>query len=503
MIKKIQNTAAVKACMMFICGVLYTGAFAPFSVWPLSIFALGYLFYCWQNLSAKQSAWLGFLFGLGTFGTGISWMYVSISTFGGMPALLAGFCIFVLVVLLSLYLAVTGYIQTLLAVNSVMRLLIVIPVLWILFEWLRGWLFTGLPWLLLGYSYIDTPLAGYASIGGVYFVGFIAASIIALLVYCIQKRRFIALIPIFVLVAAGFGLKSLSFTQAKDKPVHVAIVQNNVSLGLKWDAARAQAIVSDYLTVSQQIQDADLIVWPEAAVPFYADQLPASFWQQLQSNSADFLFGVLYRENSAQNAPYYNSVAAVSKDDPISFYKKQQLVPFGEYFPLQFILKPFIEMLHIPMSDFNAWKQVQQPVSVAGGKFAVSICYEDAFPQVWRNQVKTAGALFNVSEDIWFGDSLAPHQRLQMARFRSLETQKPMVRSANNGLSAIIDKKGNVVELAPQFERNVVRGSFRFYQGMTPYVAFGNKLVIGLLSFILLFSVLLGLLIKRPNKTSQ
>lgn len=492
----------LNALFMLIAGVLYPLSFSPFEFWPLSIVSLGFLFYCWSWQSKKQSALSGFIFGLGMFGVGISWMYVSISTFGGMPPIIAGLCIFILVALLSIFIALTGFLQACLALSVTSRLLMGMPILWISMEWLRGWIFTGLPWLLAGYAYIDTPLAGYASFGGVYLVGYLAVVCIALLLCVGLLRRFVLLLPVIAIYAIGAGLLTVNFTYSTGEATKVAIIQNNVSLGMKWDARRAQAIVQDYLQTSQHISDVDLIVWPEAAVPFYADQLERTFWQQLQTHEADFMFGVLYRAKVGQDQPYYNAVAAVKDNDTIAFYKKQHLVPFGEYFPLQWLLKPLIDMLHIPVSDFSSWQRAQAPLEVADGRFAVSICYEDAFPQVWSEQVKSAGALFNVSEDIWFGDSLAPHQRLQMARFRALETQKPMIRSANNGLSSLIGANGRVEKVAPQFTRDIVRGDVMLHAGITPYVEYGNFPIITAMLFGLIAMFFKGLLFaKRPLKT--
>ena len=241
---------------------------------------------------------------------------------------------------------------------------------------------------------------------------------------------------------------------------------------------------------SNENQDADLIVWPEAAIPDYLDNLSNDFWRDIENHPADFIFGVLHRDKIGEDENYYNSVAAVT--DQIMIYRKQHLVPFGEYFPLQWLLGPLVEMLNIPMSDFTAWKTPQQPLIAAGNQFAVSVCFEDAFPNETRGQIATAGILLNVSEDIWFGDSFAPHQRLQMARFRSRETERPMIRSSNNGLSSLINWKGGVDTYAPQFVQYVVKGTVQPRTGITPYTAFGDSFSVSFVGLLLLGGLLFG-----------
>ena len=203
------------------------------------------------------------------------------------------------------------------------------------------------------------------------------------------------------------------------------------------------------------------------------------------------MFGILYRDKTGGLRRDYNSVVAVTADQ-IMIYKKQHLVPFGEYLPLRSVLGGLAEMVSIPMSDFSAWKQPQLPLVAAGNKFAVTICFEDIFPNESKDQVAIAGALVNVSEDIWFGDSLAPHQRLQMARFRSRESERPMLRSSNNGLSALINWKGGIDGYAPQFVQQVLKGSIQPRIGTTPYTVFGEKPV-----FILMALLLFGAIFAR------
>ena len=487
-----------KILLALAAGGLSAMSFAPFYWWPLGMVSFAMLFCLWLMSNTRVAVMCGFAYGLGLFGVGVSWMYISIHTFGGMPPAMAGFTIFLGVCFISIYPAVCGWVQGLFSNwNATVRLTIIMPGIWILFEWLRGWLFTGFPWLSVGYAYLDTPLSNYAPIGGVYLVGLIVLVSVGLLIAIIRNltgwNGMIALLMIGIWLG-GWQLNETAWTRAEGEPISVAIIQNDVPLIEKWDEEKNNQIIAEYMAKSQAHKNADLIVWPEAAIPDYIENIANTFWHEIERHPADFVFGVLHKDNPNGTTEYYNSVAAVS--DKIMIYRKQHLVPFGEYFPLQNIFGALIEMLNIPMSDFTAWTHPQLPLEAAGNKFAVSICFEDAFPNEWKNQIESAGALLNVSEDIWFGDSFAPHQRLQMARFRSRESERPMIRSSNNGLSSLINWKGGIDKLAPQFTQHVVTGSIQPRMGTTPYNIFGEKPILTLVGLLLLLGILFG----RSNK---
>ena len=280
------------------------------------------------------------------------------------------------------------------------------------------------------------------------------------------------------------------WTEARGGEISVAIIQNNVPLMRKWDSTESSGIIADYLAQSARFGDADLVVWPEAAVPDYLDRLPADFYRQLREHPADFIFGALTREIVEDQWRHFNSIATVS--DQAGLYHKQHLVPFGEFLPVKWLFRPLVAMLDIPMSDFTPWRQPQGPLYAAGNFFAASICYEDAFPEEWRNQVPTSGILLNLSEDMWFGDSLAPHQRLQMARFRSLESGRPMIRASNNGLSSVINWRGGIDAIAPQFVKTVVRAQVRPRTGVTPHTAYGDHPALVLAAILLALGLLFG-----------
>ena len=468
-------------------GGMYALSFAPYYWWPLSLLSLFILFAVWLKSSRLMAVASGFVFGTAAFGVGVSWMYISLHTYGGMSGMSAGLAIALAIVLLALYPALCGAVQALFRkYPASARLCLVMPASWVLVEWLRSWLFTGFPWLSAGYAYLDTPLSNYVPIGGVYLVGLIAllsAGTLVSLFHRVSPWNGVMALLLCGVWFGGWMLNTTAWTRAHGGPVKVAIVQNNFSLMEKWDADERAGIIGKYLRISQPFTDTDLIVWPEAAVPDYVDNLSERFWRSIDEHPADFIFGALQREVSGDGTRHYNSVIAAS--DQIMVYRKQHLVPFGEYFPLKWLLGPLFSRLEIPMSDFDAWKSPQVPLIAADIDFAVSICFEDAFPAEIRNQVALAGALVNVSEDIWFGDSFAPHQRLQMARFRARESERPMIRASNNGLSSLIDWRGRIHRYAGQFVSDVVTGEVQPRTGVTPYIAFGDTPVLTLAGVLL------------------
>jgi apolipoprotein N-acyltransferase len=296
------------------------------------------------------------------------------------------------------------------------------------------------------------------------------------------KQRLLAVAALSALFGIGLLAGRADFAVPYGDPVKIAVVQNNVSLADKWDAAKAEQIVSGYLEASANETSADLIVWPEAALPVYLDQLPTLFLRQLLEHPADYLFGVVERQ-AGETKAYFNSAVGIADD--VVIYRKQQLVIFGEYLPLPFLFRWLLDYFDIPMSDFSSWPSQQSPLQLADQKVGVTICYEDAFQRRVGSALPGATILANISEDAWFGDSFAPWQRLQIARTRALEVSRPFIRANNNGLSALIDHRGRVVALAPMFRPDVLRGELQPMQGATPFVRFGNIPLITSLGLLL------------------
>jgi apolipoprotein N-acyltransferase len=288
---------------------------------------------------------------------------------------------------------------------------------------------------------------------------------------------------------AGVKLAELEWVEALGRPLRVALVQGNIPLLVKWSSTERSRVLEVYKNLSSDVEG-ELIVWPEAAIPYYADELTPDFWEWLQAHSADFVIGLLERRPEDGRTAFYNSVLTVSEQT--SFYRKVHLVPFGEYLPFAPLLGWLLDYLHIPMSDFSSWTEPQKLPRAAGVPLGITICYEDAFPSEIRKALPEAALLVNVSEDAWFGDSLAPHQRLQIARMRALESGRPMLRAANTGPSAVIDHRGRVIHQSAQFVATKLDGVVQPMQGATPYARFGDGPIVGWALGLSLVGLMLG-----------
>ena len=431
-------------------------------------------------LASGRSAFLvGFWFGLGFFLVGVSWVYISMNRFGGLAAPLAAFATLGFCAFLALFPALTGWAQ------ARLRAPLAIPALWVLTEWLRGWLLTGFPWLSLGYSALDTPLAGYAPLGGVYLVS-LAAIGAALLLWLIAagERRWLT-VPLFAALGlAGAALQALPWSKPAATPVTVSLLQGNIEQSLKFDPARYDRILETYLRLAESSR-ARLIVLPETAVPRFLDQVHPRFLARLQAlgerNKGDVLLGVPTR--TAPGA-YYNSVVSLGSSRQAA-YHKIHLVPFGEFVPPGF--RWFVDAMTIPLADFSRGSPLQRPLAVAGERVAINICYEDAYGEEIIRQLPEATLLVNVSNVAWFGDSLAPGQHLQIARMRAIETGRMHLTATNTGITAAINADGSVLARLPQFAEATLEVEARGHTGATPYVALADGPALALSALLLFF----------------
>ena len=464
-------------------GVLYPFGFAPFSWWPLSLLSVALVFHLWSRADRTTALWSAGVYGLCVYAVGVSWVYVSMVNFGNMLPIMAVIAVALFAFILSLYFVVPVFIYTLVAprAREHLRVTILLPILWVVFEWLRGTLFTGFAWLYLGYAGVDTWLSAWATISGVSAVSFVFACIAGQLVYAYQggkAARLRSMVIVGVLVSISWGLQSIRWVEQSGEALDVALVQADISLAEKWRPENREKLMRTYLAASRAIKQADLIVWPEASIPMILDEVPESYLSELRDLNASLVFGVVERDVSASAVNLYNSLVVLDAQNnssaPPQTYQKRHLVPFGEFFPLKPLLGWIFSTLNIPMSDFTSGGRLQGNVSVNGIKMLPTICYEDAYPEDWRRQVAESHLILNISEDAWFGDSLAPHQRLQMARMRAIEFQRPVIRASNSGLSTVIDERGEIAAISPQFEPAIFRSQVVPMQGETPYTTFGQ-----------------------------
>lgn len=450
--------------------------YAPFYFYPASILALAGLFYLWQKADTlKQSFLLGYSFGLGLFGAGVSWIYVSLHVFGGMPMLLAAFATTTFCAFLALFPAAAGWVSAHYKTHKHN----VMPFVWVLMEWVLNWIFTGFPWMTLGNSQIPySPTAGFAPLLGVFGVSLITAIAAALIAAWAsgQPRRpiVIALLTIWI---GGSLLKQIEWSTPSGKPIRISLLQGNIAQDMKWQPEEVQHTLSTYLDLARQ-HPAQLVVLPETALPVLLDQMPREYRDTLAlAGGGDILAGLVERENDH----YYNSMASFGREH-IQTYRKDHLVPFGEFIPLKSALGwIYNDLLHIPLTDLSSGGQQQRPLDLAGQKVAVNICYEDVFGEEIIRQLPEATLLVNASNDAWYGSSLAAHQHLQMSQVRALETGRMMLRATNTGATAIISPQGEVLAEAPHFTTTALTGQAQGYTGSTPFVRWGNWPVISLI----------------------
>ena len=480
--------------MIALCaGLLAVLGFAPFTLFPVAIVTLSILFWQWQHANGKRAAaGLGFIFGLGFFGGGICWIYIALHDYGEMPMLLALATTVLFIAFWALIPALAGYAQARLRAPAWARLVLVMPALWVLLEWVRGLLFTGLPWLVLGYSQASaSPLTGYAPIFGVYGVSLVVAVSAGLLVLLWQVRwqnqGKAALAALVLLWGGGAVLRTVEWTQPEGEPFKVTLLQGNIPQNLKFQEDQLVNTLETYRRLVLQ-SDARLIVLPETALPLLRDELPANYAAilstHLRHTGGDLLTGAFERERGL----YYNSVFTLGTADSQS-YRKNHLLPFGEFIPLRPVLGWFVnEILNIPMSDLARGGERQQVLRVAGQRVAVQICYEDVFGEEVIRYLPEATLLVNVSNDSWYGKSHAAMQHNQIAQMRALESGRMMLRATNSGATSIIGRDGIIQQMLPQHEEGALTGLVQGYTGSTPFVRWGNAAVLIILATMLALS---------------
>lgn len=485
-------------------------AFAPFSWWPVAVLAPAALFALIRGLPPRRAAMAGAAFGAGLFGFGTYWLYTCLHVFGLVPVWLTVVLQGVLIALMSAYSAVCCYVANRFwPLSGMTRHWLVLPGLWVLLEWLRGWALSGFPWLSLGYAFIDSPLAGWAPVLGVYGVTWAAAyAAVGLSVVMApgvtgsvsgrpDADRLAALaIIVGVFLAPALGSVH-AWTHAAGGRIPVAAVQGAVPQDQKWQLENRDATMARYANLTDQAWGARLILWPEAALPVLANEIP-DYLDNLRAagraHHADFAIGLV--DFQPMTRQYFNGLLVLSETGG-GWYYKRHLVPFGEYFPVPRFVRSWLRLMSLPYDDFTPGAERQPVLSAAGQTLGVTICYEDAFGSAQLEILRDATLLINVTNNAWFGDSTAPHQHLQIARMRALEAGRFLIFASNDGITAAIGAQGEVVARLPQFKEAVLRADVQPLTGFTPYARFGNApVVLGALG-------LLGLAVWRriPKRT--
>jgi len=467
--------------LAMLSGSLLVAAFAPLAWWPVVFICTGLLLYLWQDASPKRAFWLGYAFGLGLFGFGASWVYNSIHVFGHAPVWVSAALTILFVGVLALFPGLTGWFQSRFFQAGFVRMVLVTPSLWVLFEWLRGWIFTGFPWLYLGNTQLETPLKNLVPITGILGASWLVMLVAGLLVFGLttdKKSRWYPLSAILIIVGISWLLGKIHWTEKTDAVIKVTLVQGNIAQEDKWKAEWQIPTLKRYNDMTIAHWDSDLIVWPEVAIPGYYKNYKDAFLDPLaaeaRKHNTDILLGTLYYENKKA----YNSIIKIG--DGFGVYKKRHLVAFGEYIPFRQFLGWLDGLIVLPASDMDKSDDAVV-LEAAGEKFSSSICFEDAFGQEMADMLPDATLLVNISNDAWFGDSLAPHQHLEISRMRALELGRDLLRANNTGITAFIDYRGKVKRAAPQFKVTSLTDTVQPRTGSTPFVIWKNWAIVSLL----------------------
>jgi apolipoprotein N-acyltransferase len=479
----LQMQARWRLAAAFATGASLNVAFAPFGWWPAAVLAPAALFALIRGLPPRRAGWTGAAFGAGLFAFGTYWLYTCLHVFGLVPIWLTVVLQAALIALMSTYSAALCYFANRFWLKpGATRAWLVLPVLWVLLEWLRGWALSGFPWLSLGYAMIDSPLKGWAPLFGVYGVTWAAATIAVALNVSLMPvpivRRLIALGAIVALLLIPALLARHDWTRAAGSPVSIAAVQGAVSQDQKWQSNNLDETMKRYSRLTAEAWGARLIVWPEAALPVLATDIPdylRGLQEQARAHDADFAIGLVNYEPATKR--YYNGLLVLNGSGG-GWYYKRHLVPFGEYFPVPGFVRSWLRLMSLPYDDITPGSEHQPSLSAAGQKLGLRICYEDAFGSRQLQVLRDATLLINVTNNAWYGDSTAPHQHLQIARMRALEAGRYLVRAANDGITAAIGPHGEIVARLPQFQEAVLRADVRPMTGLTPYARFGNYPVV-------------------------
>jgi apolipoprotein N-acyltransferase len=467
-------------------------AFAPFELYFLAPPAFAVLFYVLRDARPHEAFFAGLCFGLGNFGAGTYWTYIAIHDMGGAPVVLAVITSFALMLVLALFVAAACFAAARWFTTAGARAwLVTLPAVCVIAEWLRGWAFTGFGWLAAGYSQTNSWLMGYAPVLGLYGASFavlVCGGALLTLVLGRSRERAAAAIALAAIPALGFAFTRHEWTQPKDRPVTAALVQGDIAQDTKWRPEMLPGIRDLYRGLTEPLAGTDLIVWPEAAVPDLAEnnrRYLAALQRWSEQHGSTLLLGILRLPQSpkSENETFENVLIALT--EPRATYVKRHLVPFGEYYPVPGFVRNWLQLLNLPYTDGVAGDAKQPPLDAAGERLAVTICYDDVFGAEQLHYLPDATLLVNVSNDAWFGHSIAPHQHLQIAQMCAAEAGRYLLRATSTGVTAVVDPRGKVVSTMPQFEAGVLKATVRGYTGATPYARWGNYPVV-IAAFVLL-----------------
>ncbi|TWX73240.1 apolipoprotein N-acyltransferase [Colwellia sp. C1TZA3] len=500
-----QNITNKENGLSFILGLALVLCYAPFSYYWLMAILLPTWLYSLQEKSARAAAKQGFIFAFGWFSSGISWVHVSIDQFGGLPLIVSVLLMILLCVYLALFLALACYLAARFSYQNKLNLWLLLP-FWLLAEFLRGVLLTGFPWLTLGYSQIDGPLAVFAPLIGEKGISALVITISIAMVYILKQRKpYLHITLLITISVAGLVLQNKTWVSATGKSVNTLMVQGNIKQAMKWSPELTWPTMLTYLDLTRKNYPADIIIWPESAITAVEPSAQAQDFLQIAQKSAllnnsAIITGIIDYNINSKN--YYNNLVVLGKKSPNDSqgsyqynnqnrYAKHHLLPIGEFVPFAGWLRPLAAIFNLPMSSFSRGEYVQNNLVANGYHLLPLICFEVAFAeQLSANFSNQTDLLLTVSNDAWFGDSHGPHQHLEIVRMRALEFGRPFLRATNNGITAVIDHQGQILKQIPQFEQVVLSTQVALVTGLTPYARYTRVIDFVIPLLLLLLAVI-------------
>jgi apolipoprotein N-acyltransferase len=478
------NLARAHYALAIAAGAALPLAFAPFGLFWLAPFLYAVLLYVWRGATPRRAAGLGFAFGCASFGLGTYWTYIAVGEIGEAPILLALFLTVGLTAVLAAFIALAGWAAAkAFRTTGALAWLATLPALFVLTEWLRGWAFSGFGWLAAGYSQTDSWLMAYAPLAGIHAMSLallVSAGALLTLWLGTRRERVVAGVVAAVVWLGGFAARDLELTRPKERELSVALATGAIAQALKWQPEQLEPTLAVYAELTNQAAGADLIIWPEAAIPMPVEYI-GPYLETMRRRAAErgstLLLGVLRTVSDGEGNQTYQNILLAMTEQPQA-YVKRHLVPFGEYFPVPGFIRSWMRLMSLPYTDLAGGADDQAPLVVHGERLGVTICYEDVFGAEQLHYLQDATLLVNVSNDGWFGESIAIPQHLQIARVRAAEAGRYLLRAANRGVTAVIDPRGRVVDSIPALEPGVLRATVRGYTGSTPYSRVGNYLIV-------------------------
>lgn len=482
-------------------------SFAPFNLhWLLPFIISSFLLLLVRTTTAKQAFWLGGTFGLGWFGTGVSWIYVSIDQFGGLPFSFSILLMVLLCAYLAIYPALAAYIWHKFRNQTGAYALWSFPLIWLFTEWLRSWVLTGFPWLSFGYSQTSSTIGNLAPhIGEVGIT--VALWVIAIgFAETLLKRKPEYLLVPFLVFAIAWLSPQFNEMNPSGETKSVALVQGNIQQSLKWDESQQWPNFLNYQDLSRPIySESDIVIWPESAVTFiepYAQSAMRDLDHRARTQNTEIITGII--NYNRETNEYLNTIITLgAQGNEYRYmgenrYEKHQLLPIGEFVPFQTLLGRLGPLFNLPMSSFSRGEAQQAPLQVAGTHVSANICYEVVFSRYIRQQMTSnVDVLLTISNDSWFGRSHGPHQHFQIAQMRARELGRPLLRATNNGVTGVVDEKGRVMSTLNQFEPGVLQETIVLVEGQTIFNRFGSLLA-WLLASLLTATALISRRLKKP-----